>query len=232
MSNDIYSMTRTNMQRDFDRQRNSVAVGAPIGVYVVDDIGGEGANYSLFRAVELLQNFDHAAELAIGSALKYAIRSGKAFAAQTIRKHYFIKSSSFKRYAKTKYRQYLGGAELYIYGQHIPLITFQTSVGKNGVVRTRVKRSSSGTKLDHVFVQQVGKKHLGLFERVTDKRYPIEEKFGPSIPQMFSANEDLEQETGDLICDTFEKRIDHEILAILNGTRNVNSTLRERWYGK
>ena len=61
--------------------------------------------------------------------------------------------------------------------------------------------------------------HRGLYERVTSARLPVEEKFGPSTPQMMDSDDDLEQEVADKIRETFEKRLEHEISAILNGWR-------------
>ena len=58
-----------------------------------------------------------------------------------------------------------------------------------------------------------------MFERLSDKRLPIEEKLGPSTPQMMANNEDLEQEVGDKIREVFEERLEHEILAVMNGWR-------------
>ena len=83
----------------------------------------------------------------------------------------------------------------------------------------RVKRASTKTVLEHVFTATMKSGHTGLFERVTDKRFPIEEKMGPSTPQMMDYNDDISQEIGDKIRDTFDARLEHEILAVLNGWR-------------
>ena len=74
--------------------------------------------------------------------------------------------------------------------------------------------------LKHVFRTEVGTHgHIGLYERLTSKRFPIEEKLGPSAPQMMDTNDDVAQTIGDKVRDTFEQRLDHEILAVLNGWR-------------
>ena len=59
--------------------------------------------------------------------------------------------------------------------------------------------------------------HIGLFERSGTNRLPIEQKFGPSVPQMMSANENLASTIGDQMRNTFEDRMEHEVLAVLNG---------------
>lgn len=185
---------------------------------LIDDIG----DGSIDRAKKLLAGIPHGADKAIGSALKRAAQQGMTYASREIRREYVINAGIFKRYTETK-RHYNSGAggttvDLEFRGHHIPLIRFDTTVNNEGRVRTRVKKSSPRTVLDHVFSASVGG-HTGVFERETDARFPLNEKFGPSVPQMLSANDDLQQELGDKIREAFEKRIDHEILAVMNGWR-------------
>ncbi|MCH5195962.1 MAG: hypothetical protein J1F28_04575 [Oscillospiraceae bacterium] len=206
MSN-VYSMPRSEMKN-------------AIGVYITDNVGGSGA---IARAELLLAGFPHGAEKAIGSAIKRAATSGEAYAAQTVSKYYTIKVTDFKQYTQSKrhIRTSVGQTEVDISfrGRHIPLLKFNTKIGGDGLVRTQVKRSSSAEVLAHVFRQKVGNQHIGVFERVSSSRYPIEEKYGPSTPQMMDANDDVSQAIGDKIRETFDERIEHEILAIMNGWR-------------
>lgn len=205
---DVYSMTRSAMH-------------AGIYMSVVDDVGGSSG--SIARAEKLLAGFGHGAEKAIGSAIKRAAISGEAYAAKAVRQHYFIKSGDFKKYTRSKRHVHTTseGTEVTIdfRGYHIPLLKFNTSIGTDGLIKARVKRSSTSEVLSHVFRQKVGNQHTGLFERVGSKRFPIEEKFGPSTPQMMESNDDIEQAIGDKVRDTFEGRIEHEILAVMNGWR-------------
>ena len=55
---------------------------AGLSVYAVDDVG----DGSIERAQALLVGIRHGAEKAIGSAIKYAAKSGEAHAAKAIRK--------------------------------------------------------------------------------------------------------------------------------------------------
>lgn len=204
---DVYSMRRSDIK-------------SGIGVYLVDDIG-EG---SIDRATKLLAGIPHAADKAIGSAIKRAATSGEAYAAKAVRNEYYIGASDFKAYTKSKRHIITQNGETTVdiefKGFHIPLLKFDTKVGKDGKVSTRVKRSSPRTVLDNVFKQTVGTHgHEGVFERLTEKRLPIEEKLGPSTPQMMSYNDDLSQDIGDKVRETFEQRLEHEVSAILNGWR-------------
>ena len=204
---DVYSM-----------QRKDIKSG--IGVYVIDGIGES----SVDRAKLLLAGISHGADKAIGSAIKRAASSGEAFAARHIREEYYIKAADFKAYTKSKRHIVTDNdgttVAIDFTGFHIPLLKFDTKIGKDGRVVTRVKRGGSKTVLDHVFAQTVGTHgHRGIFERKTSLRFPIEEKMGPSTPQMMSYNDDVSQAIGDHVRETFEKRLDHEIEAIMNGRR-------------
>lgn len=233
--NGIYSMTREEMHRQYQQdQLARIAVGfEPLGAINVDMFDNKES--SIARAYEILGNLSHAAEMAVGSALKYAAKRGENYGASAVKKDYFISSYNFKRYTRIKNRYGVRSgemrAEIYYMGEHIPLIYFNTHINKNGLIQVRVKRSSKATVLSHVFSQQVGKKHLGLYERVTKARYPIEEKFGPSVPQMMYSNEDVAEKISEMASEAFEKRLDHEINSILNGNRIVSETLRQEWYG-
>ena len=192
----------------------------PYDVYLVDGIN---ENSSIERARKILAGFPHGADKAIGSAIKRAAQSGEAMAAKGVREHYLVNAGTFKEYTKSK-RHIVASAgqtnvDIEFRGYHIPLAKFETRVNRSGRVSVRVKRSSARTVLNSVFEGRMYGGHRGLYERVTDKRLPIEEKLGPSTPQMMSNDEDLEQEVGDKIRETFEKRLEHEISAILNGWR-------------
>ena len=185
---------------------------------LIDDIG----DGSIDRARKLLAGIPHGAEKAIGSALKRAARTGLSHATKMLQREYVVNTGVMKSYTQTKQHYVTSGGEttidLEFRGEHIPLIKFDTSVGRDGRVSAHVKRSTGKTALEHVFVASVGR-HTGLFERDTSARFPIGEKFGPSVPQMLSANDDLQQEMGDKIREVFEERLDHEILAVMNGWR-------------
>lgn len=186
---------------------------------LVDDIG----DGTLERAYRLLAGIPKGASKAISSAIKRAATSGEAFAAKEIRKEYHIKAGDFKKYTRTE-RKYVRGAtgttvDVVFRGYHIPLIRFDTRVSRGGIVTARVKRSSVKQVLENAFVQTMPGGHVGLFERVSDARMPIREFFGPSVPQMLSANEDVEQAMGDHIRETFDDRLEHEIVALLSGWR-------------
>ncbi len=190
-----------------------------IDIFLTDDVGGSSG--AIERAERLLAGLSHGAEKAVGSAIKRAAISGEAYAARAVGKYYVLKVSDFKRYTQSKRRINTSNGQTTVdiefRGVHVPLLRFDAKMGGDGRFRARVKRSSSAEMLRHVFRATMGTGHIGLFERAGTSRTPIEQLFGPSTPQMMDANDDVSQEIGDKIRKTFEERIDHEILAVLNG---------------
>lgn len=186
---------------------------------LIDDVGES----SIDRAKKLLAGIPHGADKAVGSALKRAANTGMSGASKALRKEYVVKAGDITRYTRRKLHFVAAAGvttvDMEFRGEHIPLIRFDTRVSADGRVSARVKRASARTALDHVFAAHVGK-HYGVFERDTDRRFPIMEKLGPSVPQMLDANDDVSQELGDKIREAFEERLDHEILAVMNGWRN------------
>ncbi|MDE6727759.1 MAG: hypothetical protein K2J80_07445, partial [Oscillospiraceae bacterium] len=126
---DVYSMTRTDMK-------------SAVGVFITDDVGDSSGKID--RAIKLLAGFPHAADKAIGSAIKRAATSGEAYAARAVGKHYYVKAGDFKHYTKSKRKIHTYGGETVVdiefRGHHIPLLKFKTSVGSNGLVRAQVQR--------------------------------------------------------------------------------------------
>jgi hypothetical protein len=207
---DVYSMSRGDAKNNID-------------IFVTDDIGSG----SYDRIADILNGFTgvkHAAEKAIGSAIKRAAMTGETYASRAVRNEYYVNHSDFKQYTRSK-RHIITGpgsttVEIDFRGFHIPLLKFDTRIGKDGRVVTRVMRKSARTVLDHAFTATMSKRgHTGIFERLTNKRLPVEEKLGPSTPQMMNNNDNVSQEIGDKIRETFEKRVEHEMLVIMNGWR-------------
>ncbi len=181
---------------------------------------------SIDKAVQLLAGIESGASRAVSSALKRATSSGAMLAQKEIRTEYVLTASTFKAYTDTK-RHYVTDAdgttvEITFAGVHIPLMKFDASVNSSGVVSARVKRSNARGTLEHAFSRTVGKHgHQGIFEH-TAERYKngnakMRELFGPSVPQMINYNEEISAEIRDRIREKFDERLEHEILAVLNG---------------
>lgn len=176
------------------------------------------------RATKMLAGIQGAASKAVNSAIRRAATSGEAYAAKVIRKEYIIKAGDFKTYTHSKRHCHTTGGSQSVtieyFGNHIPLIKFDTSIDSSGRVTARVKRSSARQVLEHAFFSSRIGAREGIFERTTSSREPTKEIMGPSVPQMMSYNDNVKQAIADKVYDVFDERLDHEILAILNGWRN------------
>ncbi len=177
----------------------------------------------LDNATRLLAGIPGGIEKATQSALTRAATSGRSGAAREVGKLYHLKAADFKKYTNTYQHIRRAGDEISVgiqfRGYHIPLIRFNSRFTSSGRIKVQVSRSSSPEEFKHVFRAEMASGHIGLFERAGKNRLPIEQKFGPSVPQMMGANPTLAPAIGDKVRKTFEERMDHEILAILNGWR-------------
>ena len=179
------------------------------------------AEDSLDKATRLLAGINGGVYKAVGSALTRAAAAGKTAAKQPVTKEYTISQSEFL--ARTRninhfVRESSGGISVVFgfRGNVIPLMKFNTRVNGSGQIVTQVKRSGSAETLNLAFSAQMGG-HKGIYERVGIKRFPVEELYGPATPQMMYSNEEVTDEIECKVADTYEKRIDHKILRILNG---------------
>jgi len=178
---------------------------------------------SLERATNLLAGISGGAYKAVGSALKRAADSGKTVAKRAVTKEYTISQSEFL--ARTRNINHFvreSSGEITVSfgyaGCVIPLTKFNTRVSSSGQVVTQVKRSSAAEVLDHSFQARLGE-HRGIYERIGVSRFPVEERYGPATTQMMYSNDEITEEISEKVVETFDKRIDQDILALLNGWR-------------
>lgn len=178
---------------------------------------------SLERATNLLAGISGGAYKAVGSALKRAADSGKTVAKRVVTKEYTISQSEFL--ARTRNINHFvreSSGEITVSfgyaGCVIPLTKFNTRINSSGQVVTQVKRSSAAEVLDHSFQARIGE-HQGIYERIGVSRFPVEERYGPATSQMMYSNDEITEEISAKVSETFDKRIDQDILALLNGWR-------------
>ena len=179
------------------------------------------AEDSLDRVTKLLAGISGGVYKAVGSALTRAAAAGRTAAKQPVTREYSISQSEFLSQTRNinHFVRDTGGGLSVVFGFRgnvIPLMKFNTRVNNNGQVVTQVKRSGAAATLDRAFTAQMGG-HRGVYERVGAKRFPVEELYGPATPQMMYSNEEVMDEIEAKMAETYEKRIDHEILRILNG---------------
>lgn len=181
----------------------------------------EVAEDSLDRVQKLLAGVKGGWQKAVGSALKRAANAGRTAVKGAVTKEYTVSQHEFLASSKNvnHYRQSPDGGvsvEFGYRGYVIPLIKFNTKIGRDGRVVTQVKRSSAAATLDHAFAAQMGG-HMGIYERLTGQRFPVRELYGPAAPQMVYSNEEVTDAFDEKAAETYQNRIEHEILRIMNG---------------
>ena len=184
---------------------------------IIVDVAEEG----LTHVQKVLAGIDGGWQKAVGSALSRAAASGKTAAKSAVAEEYIISQSDFLRETRNINhftRTGDGGVEVSFgfAGNVIPLMRFDTRVDGSGRVFTHVRRNSARQLLDSAFRAQMGA-HTGIYERVGVDRFPVKELYGPATPQMMYANEDVMDAVEEKMAETYEKRIDHETMRILNG---------------
>lgn len=187
-----------------------VRIDLPYGVSM--DIVQEG----FARAQRLLAGLKSgsAAKKAVGRAMARSVNSGMTEAKRAVLAEYNISGATFAAYTQNV-NHFSGDTVVFGFrGQSIPLIRFgKQNLG--GPVSVSVKNGGGGADLGRAFYQTMSG-HLGIYERISAPRYPVRELYGPATPQMM-ANAGIESSIQAKIVETFDKRIDHEIAAILNG---------------
>ncbi len=155
-----------------------------------------------------------AAKKAVGRAMARSVKSGQTEAKRSVLGSYNISGATFDAYTRSV-NHFSGDTVVFGFrGEHIPLIRFGKQ-NLSGPVSVSVKAGGGGGGLGRAFYQTM-MGHLGIFERISQPRYPVRELYGPATPQMMQ-NEGVQSAVSNKIIETFEKRIDHEIAAILNG---------------
>ena len=177
------------------------------------------AEDSLDRATKLLSGVRGGACKAVGNALSRAAAAGKTAVKRPVTKEYAITQSEFLRQTKSINHFQKSGDDVSVVfgyrGNVIPLLKFHTTVQGDQVV-TQVKRNGARIALDNAFKAMMGN-HTGVYERIGPDRFPVRELYGPSTPQMIYSNEEVMDAAEEAVAKTYEKRIEHEILRVLNG---------------
>jgi hypothetical protein len=167
---------------------------------------------------ERLGSFRNKAPLAISWALNRAADNVKTNAAKKAREEYEIKAKDIKDTLRIiKANKNSLSAEVRSKGARIPLIKFK--------VRPNEPRPSNPPKILRVAVKKTGLKGLvgafvadingnKVFKRKTRSRLPIEQLFGPAVPQMLG-NPEVKKYIENEAMKVYYKRLDHEIDHIL-----------------
>lgn len=163
------------------------------------------------RIARALEDVPGGLERAQWDAMKRAGQKARAQAGRLASARYQIGATQFKDHVSIKVRGE-GTAMLSISfsGTVIPLREFKVRSSAKGVY---AKAKQGGGTISRAFLDEM---MAGVFERVGKTRLPIEQKYGPAAPQMMNDDE-VKSEMDELILETYEQRMEHEVERILNG---------------
>lgn len=200
------------------------------------------------RAAALLSGINGGLEKAVKSAATRSTQHLKSNAGKAVRERYAIKQGEISsgNQVRVSY-DYSNGvtARVTFSGNRIPLFkfngaspgapTYDTSrtvrvltgqgwkqVHPGVAARGHVLKSTSPKKFEHAFVAKFGSGHTGIYERTGGAsrtgRDELQEIMGLSVPDMLGSRE-VEEKLADETMQKFEERLDHEVVALLNGWR-------------
>ena len=173
------------------------------------------------RVETLLAGVPKGAERAFSNAINRGLSHTKTQAFKQVKAVYAVKQSALNEATKTRVQRASSGnlaGYVSFSGVKIPLYKFSVSPkepGKKQKVRAGVMKGG-GAVFEDAFIARMKSGHTGIFERITSKRFPIEEKMGLSAAQMVQRETIIDQLTQEAQ-EKVDERLKHEIDRILNG---------------
>lgn len=169
----------------------------------------------------LLDGIKDAPQKAIYNVLNRAVSTVKTTSSKEVRQTYKIKHGDLT--SNQNIRTVKAGpsrleAAISFGGNLIPLIKFNVNPKQpqHKTVSASVLNSGGKKQLIHVYVANLGKYGVGVFERQTNERDSSKQLYGPSAAQMIE-NDSVLNNIQSAAMDTIDKRVEHEISRILNG---------------
>lgn len=172
------------------------------------------------RAIAMLSHIPGAAPKAIANAVNRAAETARTEASRKVRELYYIKHGDvISTIIIKKATPSDIAAAVVSRGSPIALTKFRVTPRqpRRAPVIARVKRGGGGL-VASAFVARMGSGHVGVFNRVGTARFPIVQRYGPSVPQMLGSptvTAWVEQKAKEKL----NQRLDHEINRILEGQR-------------
>lgn len=173
------------------------------------------------RVEAILAGVPKGAERALSNAINRGISRVKTGAVKRVKEIYTVQTGAFNEAKRIRVNKASTGnlvGFVSFAGYKIPLYKFKVTPTAPGVkkqVRAAVMKGG-GTPFEDAFIAQMRSGNIGVFERETKKRFPIEEKMGLSAAQMVGNEkiiETLEEEAQQLV----NQRLEHEIDRLLSG---------------
>lgn len=177
------------------------------------DIQLKGAD----EALKKLATIPNGIEKAANRAINRTATSARAIVAREISKQYYVKITDIKKTIQLRRsnRKSLS-AELISRGGVIALSKYKVSPrgvqhrgSKNRPLRVAVKKGAGKKTIGSAFIAQFKSGHVGVVHRKGKRRFPLQELYGPSIPQMLK-NENVIGPVKEQTATRLQKEFEHE----------------------
>lgn len=202
----------------------------------------------LDKATRLLAGISGGTEKAVKSAMSRTVSSLRTSSAKAIRERYAISRANIRANENVSVRYtHENGVQAFVTfsGRKIPLYRYDgaspkvPTENKGALVQAIVNgkwmtvhpslpasghqlKSTSPQHFQNAFIAEMKSGHIGIFERTGGATATgsdaIKEIMGSSVPQMLGSKE-VEEKLADEAMAKFDERLEHEVLAILNGWR-------------
>lgn len=170
---------------------------------------------SLERIVALLSTLPNEMQQANRRAMKRAGEAARTQAARLASVEYHISQGQFRSNTTESFReQGVASITIRYAGSVIPLIQFHVRRTRGGIF-AQAMRTSDGGVLRNSFIASLGE-YPHVYTRLTPSRFPIKKLYGPSTGHMMQ-NEDVADEMGKVMKETYDRRLEHEMARILEG---------------
>ncbi|MDT8901838.1 phage tail protein [Anaeroselena agilis] len=172
------------------------------------------------RAERLLGNIKGALPAVQARAINRSLGSARAEAVRAVRAEYTVSAEAVRKTIATKNATPSMPLGIIIAtGTPIAMSKFDVSPTRpdpkaKRSVTVRVKKGSGRKTVKSAFLARMGSGHVGVFKRAGKKRLPIEQRFGPSVPQMLGSD-NVTRQIEQKARETLDARLDHEIGRIL-----------------
>lgn len=147
---------------------------------------------------------------ALSSTVNKLATQGRTRINKSIREDWRVKVGAVNR-AITIRKAKIGGKESIILGtgSAIPVIDFAARQTKKGVTYA-AKKSQGRLLIKSAFIATIQGGDASVFKRKFKKRFPINKKFGPAIPQMMKSEDQLNV-VNELLREKSQPTLQHEI---------------------
>jgi len=145
----------------------------------------------------LLKNVKKDMRKAMVLALNETIKGGKTDVAREVKAEVNLPSRIIRKgpggrqtFSTTRARASNPTGRIRTAGKNIPLVHYRKSPKRLSYnprkISVQVKKTGAVHILKHAFIPKLKSGYMGIFERAGKSRYPIEQLFGPRIPDILS----------------------------------------------